>query len=209
MQRQLELLAVLLSAVVFLVLPKPPAAVAPIAAFIVLCMGGWSTYLVAQVRRDPTLLERWGLRPTTNLGPLLRVLGPLAALAVALGVGVAIARGKPLVAEWMWLSLLLYPLWGLVQQWLVQALVVDNVRALTGLGLPGLMALGAVGFGVIHLEHPLLMVATAGLGGVYVALFQRWRNLWPLAACHGWLGSLFYPWVLDLNPIGELMGLLG
>jgi hypothetical protein len=112
------------------------------------------------------------------------------------------------VPELLWLSLLLYPLWGLVQQWLVQALFVDGVRALTGARWPWLLVLGAVGFGAIHLAHPPLVVATGLMGATYVALFQRWRNLWPLAVCHGSLGSLFYPWVLDLNPTAGLVSVL-
>jgi hypothetical protein len=47
------------------------------------------------------------------------------------------------------------------------------------------------------------------MGAVYVALFQRWPNLWPLAVCHGWLGSLFYPWVLDLNPLAAMVAQAG
>ncbi len=204
-QRRLELAGVLVTAVIFVVLPKPPASVWPIAAFIVGCITAWSSYLALQVWRDPRLLDRWGLRAGNELQPLLGVVAPLLAVSVAAGAVVALIRGKPLWADWLWLSLLLYPLWGVVQQWLVQALVVDNVRALLGWSLPACMALGGLGFGIIHLEHPLLVAATGVLGAVYVALFQRYRNLWPLGVCHGWLGSLFYPWVLDRNPLAEII----
>ena len=136
---------------------------------------------------------------------MLRVMVPPLVLLVILGALLAHARGRELVPDYLWLSLLLYPVWGLVQQWLVQALVVDPLRD-WGLGTVGLVLVGAVGFGAVHLAHPPLAVATAVMGGCYVLLFQRWRNLWPLAVCHGWLGSLFYPWVLDRNPLGELIG---
>jgi uncharacterized protein len=206
--RVVELALVAATAAIFVALPKPPAAVLPIALFIPACIAGWGLFLAGRVRRDPALIERWGLRPTASLRPLVSRLAPLLLLLVGGGALVALARGRPLVPEYLWLSLLLYPLWGLIQQWLVQALLVDNVRALTGAGLPALLLLGGIGFGAIHLEHPLLVVATALMGAVYVALFQRWRNLWPLAACHGWLGSLFYPWILDLNPTADLVRLL-
>ena len=91
----------------------------------------------------------------------------------------------------------------LVQQWLVQALVIDNLSVLCRVSLWGLVILGGLGFGLIHIEYPWLVVATGLLGGVYVVLFLWWRNLWPLAVVHGWLGSLFYPWVLGRNPITE------
>ena len=71
-----------------------------------------------------------------------------------------------------------------------------------------LIGMGAVGFGAVHIQYPLLVVATGLMGAVYVYLFQRWRNLWPLALCHGWLGSFFYPWVLDENPTASMIRLI-
>lgn len=203
--RAVELGAVVATGLVFLALPKPPASVVPLAVFIVACMAAWFTYGVVRVRRDPALLDRWGLRPTAHLGPLLAAVVPGVAVAAVGLAGIAWARGSLAVPGHLALSLALYPAWGLVQQWLVQALVVDNVRALTGAPTAVLVALGAVGFGVLHVEHPLLVAATAVLGGIYVALFQRWRNLWPLAVAHGWLGTLFYAWVLDRDPVGDLL----
>lgn len=206
--RKAELAAVALTAGVFVALPKPPAQVAPIAVFIAVCVPGWLGYLAVRLRADPGLADRWGLRPGAHLRPIALRLAPALAVLVAIGAGIAWSRGRPLLPPWLWLSLLLYPVWGLVQQWLVQALFVDNVAALTGARGPWLWALGGVGFGAVHVAHPPLVVATAAMGAVYVALFQRWRNLWPLAACHGWLGSLFYPWVLDLNPVADLLALV-
>lgn len=206
--RQLELAGIGLTAGIFVILPKPPAATLPIAIFIPACVGLWSLYAAARVRAQRRLLERWGLRPNVHLRPLVAILAPLLGGLVLLGLGLAWVLGRSLLPPYLWLSLLLYPLWGLIQQWLVQALFVDNVRALAGASTLWLLGLGAIGFGAIHLAHPPLVVATALMGGVYVALFQRWRNLWPLACCHGWLGSLFYPWVLGINPAEQLVELL-
>lgn len=203
-----EIALVLVTALVFLALPKPPAAILPIALFIPCCIAGWAAFFVWRVRAEPALIERWGLHPLRDLAPLCQILAPVLGILVLIGAGIALVRDKPLLPEYLAVSLLLYPLWGLVQQWLVQALLVDNVRTLTNARLPARMLLGAVGFGAIHLEHPLLVLATAGMGGLYVALFARWRNLWPLAVCHGVLGSLFYPWVLDLNPAADMIALL-
>lgn len=61
---------------------------------------------------------------------------------------------------------------------------------------------------VVRLAHPPLLVGTALLGGLYVVLFQKHRNLWPLGLVHGWLGSLFYPWVLGIDPLGEAIAMV-
>jgi uncharacterized protein len=203
--RIVELGLIGVTGVTFLAIPKPPAAVVPMAAFIVSCMTFWGLYLVVRVYRNRVLLDQWGLRPTRFVRELARFLTPVVVVAVLAGAVYAAATERPLWPAWIGVSLLLYPAWGLVQQWLVQSLLVDNVRALTGARLPWLMVLGAVGFGAVHVAHPKLVVATALVGAVYVWLFQRWRNLWPLAVCHGVLGSFFYPWVLGISPTADIM----
>jgi len=76
------------------------------------------------------------------------------------------------------------------------------------LELAAVMATAGAFVLAVHVAHPSLVVATATMGAVYVYLFQTWRNLMPLAVCHGWLGSLFYPWVLHLNPMADIIGAL-
>jgi membrane protease YdiL (CAAX protease family) len=52
-----------------------------------------------------------------------------------------------------------------------------------------------------------LMLTTFGLGLVYIPLYLRYRNLWPLGLYHGWLGTLFYLWVLGRDPWVETFGI--
>ena len=205
---KIEVGLVVLTALIFAVVPKPPETAVGMAIFIPICIVFWSVFGAWRVRNDPALLDRWGLRPTAHLAALLRILVPLLLLLMAGGVVFAFSQGRDLVPAYLWLSFLMYPLWGLIQQWLVQALLVGNIKELSGAPLPALMALGAIGFGAIHFAHPLLVVATGCLGAVYVFLFQRHPNLFPLAVCHGWLGSLFYPYVLELNPTAAMMAVV-
>ncbi len=200
-----EFALVSITAVIFLGLPKPPGPVEPLAAFIVACILVWGTYLVSRARARR---HEWGLDPSHNLGPILSVVTVPVLLLVAAGAAWAHTNGRPLLPRVLWLSMLLYPLWGFVQQWLVQCLFVDNLRKVAELPRGWLVLIGAVGFGILHVAEPLLWAATTAMGGVYVALFQRYRSLWPLAVLHGWLGSLFYPWVLGRNPMADLVDLL-
>jgi membrane protease YdiL (CAAX protease family) len=85
-----------------------------------------------------------------------------------------------------------------VQQFLVQALLVRNLEG----SLPRywLLLVGSCLFAIVHVPEAPLMVATFGLGLVYVSLHLRHRNLWPLGLCHGCLGTLFYLWILGRDP---------
>ncbi len=209
MRPWIELLTVGLVAIIFVALPKPPGPVWPLASFIAASLVAAAVYVVVRLRSEGRdFLADAGLIPGRNLGPMLWVLVPIVVVAVPLGAGWALWHERELWTASMAWSLLLYPIWGLVQQWVVQRLVVDNVRQLSGAKLPWLVLLGAVGFGVVHLAHPPLLVGTALLGGLYVVLFQKHRNLWPLGLVHGWLGSRFYPWVLGIDPLGEAIAMV-
>ena len=94
---------------------------------------------------------------------------------------------------------LLYPIWALVQQTLVQSILAGNLEEL-GLGRPAVIALGAAAFGLVHLPDLLLAGLAAAVGIAWTWIFLRTRCLLPLALSHGWLAPLVYAWVLERDP---------
>jgi hypothetical protein len=203
MRRWFEIAAVLLSAGLHLV---STLLLGWHGVDVVLLGGGWLGYLVWRAR-TPGALADLGLR-REGLRPCLRDVG--AVLAVGIGVIAAIGAGRgTLVFDAHVLPLLLlYPLWGIVQQLLVLGIVVGNAQAL---GAPHwlLVAIAAPGFAAVHVPDWPLCAATFALGVVCCVLFLRWRNLWPLGVLHGWLGAVFYRWVLDRDPWAELLAAFG
>jgi hypothetical protein len=98
---------------------------------------------------------------------------------------------------------LLYPFWGLLQQFLIQAIVVRNLAPHVSPGI--VVASAAVLSGVMHLPDPALALSTAILGAIFTLIFLRWPNIWALGVCHGWLGVVFYFWVLGRDPWLEIV----
>ena len=96
------------------------------------------------------------------------------------------------------LLVVLYPVWGVAQQFLLQSIFADNLQKLGPLqDRPWLVALStSMLFGAIHWPYPALMVTTALMGLVFTPLFFRHRQVWTLGVLHGVLGGLFYCWVL-------------
>jgi len=174
--------------------------------FIVLASISWIGYVVWQVRRDPTKWKRWGFR-TDNFRQAF--MWP-SVLFVGSGLAMAwygVMTGRVLWQGHMLFLLLLYPLWGILQQFLVQALGVDNLMKLFpqhGLWLG--MSVGVVLFAVVHFPNWLLMLAAGVLACFFIPLYIRDRNLWPLGLYHGWLGTFFYLWVLGRDPWVTVFG---
>lgn len=175
------------------------------AVFIAVALTGWIAYAVWRSRRDPEAPGRWGFRRRGLFATLV------ATSLFASVAGVAMAwvghRRGTLGYESAVLPLfLLYPAWGLVQQSLVQALVAGNLRRSTTWASSTciIVPFCAVLFGLVHMPDWALVAATFTLGLVFTPIYLRWRNLWFLGIYHGWLGALFYVWVLGRNPWAAL-----
>jgi len=153
--------------------------------------------------RDPAARAAWGLQRAG-----LRAASADAAIFVGIGATLcaafAVSRGALVFDLHLLVPLLLYPLWGLAQQFLVLGLVANNLDIL-GLRRPWVLGLTTLGFVAAHIPNWPLCAASAVLGLVSTLLFFRHRNLWPLGAAHGVLAALFYRWVLGRDVWLELL----
>lgn len=174
------------------------------AYYIPVVIGGWGGYVGYRAATEPGFLADAGFT-AESLGPAFRDASLLAGAATAGMVVVGAVQGTLRLDAGVLPLLVLYPAWGLTQQFLVQGLV---TRPLADAGLSGwvVTAVSAVTFGSVHLPNLPLTAATTGLGAAYAALYQRHRNLWPLGLYHGVLGAEFYVWVLGRDPWAELTG---
>ena len=173
--------------------------------FIALVLGCWLTYLAARVRAHPPILAQWGFS-TAHLERSFAATAVVAACVIGVLAWLA-SRSGSLPVHWHMLPLLLlYPLWGLFQQLMVQGILVRPLA----LGVAPVLSRGtavgvaAVLFGAVHLPDTPLAAATAVMGLVFTPLYLRWGNLWPLGLFHGWLGVAFYFWYLGRDPWSEV-----
>ena len=168
--------------------------------FIALASVSWVGYIVWQVRQDPSKWVQWGFQ-TKNLSSSFFLPTVIFVVGVSLMAWYGLANGRVLWQGHILLLLLLYPLWGILQQFLVQTLGVANLMALFPTqGWMVAMPVGIVLFAVIHFPNGLLMLATGLMAALFIPCYLRDRNLWPLGLYHGWLGTFFYLWVLGKDP---------
>jgi membrane protease YdiL (CAAX protease family) len=163
----------------------------------------WIVFVWYRSRQNSNLLRVWGFRLDT-LWPAFRTTTAFSLPMAGAMALVAVIRGTLRFPGHAWILLALYPIWGVVQQLLVQGFLVRNIEGT----IPrfALILVGSCLFAVVHVPEPGLMVATFGMGLVYIPLYLRYRNLWPLGLYHGWLGTLFYLWVLGQDPWVETFG---
>lgn len=176
------------------------------AVYIVAAVAAWIGFVVVTATRRPAVVRDWGFR-RDNVGPAFRVSAAVFVPVMILMAGIAGTRGTLVMSVSLLLTLLLYPAWGLVQQYLVQALLVSNLaKGPFRHHQLWLIAAGGALFSLVHVGNALLMLATAIVGATFVWLYLRYRNLWPLGVFHGWLAALFYMWILERDKLTEIFG---
>lgn len=197
--------------------------------FVVIVVGVWGGYALGHEYHDPGAMRRWGFRPTTAEATATRRQAAAVAVLASTGIlawaGSVAALRATLAGADFWQLLLVCPLWGMAQQWLVLGVGARAVEVLlsspdrgtavnprnarmattaTVGALFGLLHAAALAPGAWAPDVWALAIACAVIGGAWVHIFLSNAALGPLGVVHGLLTTLFHFLVLRTNPLFEL-----
>ena len=177
--------------------------------FVAIAIIFWITYIIYRSKKQPTILKYWGFR-TDNFKSVLKIVLPFGLLAVISFIGLGFYQSTINITWHIIPILILYPLWGTIQQFLLIALTAGNLQDIKGQKLNKAMIifLSALLFGVIHYPYVWLMMATFILAIFYGWIYLTKKNLYVLGLFHGWLGGIFYYTILTRDPFLEMFGKL-
>ena len=172
--------------------------------FIILMFIFWGTYIIFRVKKTADILNRWGFRKDNFHGVLKKVL-PFGLIAIATCFIVGYFQGS-INLHWHLIPILiLYPLFGILQQFLLMALIAGNLQDLNRFSHHTIVLLSSVLFGLLHYPHWWLIAGTFLLALFYSYIFLKERNLYVLGIFHGWLGGIFYYTVVGRDPFMEVL----
>lgn len=175
--------------------------------FIVLSIVGWGGYVWIRYRSDQSILKYWGFR-TDNFREAFRLVLPFGLLAVVSFFAVGYWQDT-LNINWHLIPILItYPIWGVIQQFLVIALVAGNFQDMKSMDWSKMITIviTATLFGAIHYPFYWLIAGTFVLALFYGFVYLRVKNIWLLGLFHGWLGGLFFYTVVNRDPFMEVFG---
>jgi membrane protease YdiL (CAAX protease family) len=175
--------------------------------FVVVAIISWVSYIIYRKKTQQGIIRYWGFR-MDNFRTVLKKILPFGILAVITFFGVGFYKGT-LNINWHIIPILiLYPIWGTIQQFLLIALTAGNLQDINGqkLNKGFIILLSAILFGAIHYPFIWLMIATFALAIFYGWIYLGERNIYVLGLFHGWLGGIFYYTVLERDPFLEMFG---
>jgi membrane protease YdiL (CAAX protease family) len=118
----------------------------------------------------------------------LLLLPMLAAAILLVGIGLYAGslrfNGRQMLEWALWL-----PLWGLMQQYVLQGFVNRRAQHIFGPGWRSVLLVALV-FALLHVPNPWLMAATLAGGFIWAYVYQRAPNLFALALSHGLMSML-------------------
>ncbi|MBN2460664.1 MAG: CPBP family intramembrane metalloprotease [Candidatus Cloacimonetes bacterium] len=165
----------------------------------------WIGFIIFRVIQDPSLLREWGLR-NSSLPRSIRIIIPVTILSILSCIIYGLLTSRALLTWNILPVLILYPVWGIIQQFLLAALLAGNMEILLKNRIPRILIVisTAILFALIHLpEVPLVLVAL-GLGCFTVSVFLKYRNIWTIGIFHGLFATVFYFFVLGIDPWQQL-----
>jgi hypothetical protein len=172
-------------------------------AFTIAAILFWLVFVGIRVHRDRSVLGRWGFRKE-GFWRSVRMLLPFGVVAIIATVGYGLLAGTRLFTWRFFLLLVLYPAWGLVQQFLVVGLLAGNLRK--GRLSPWVIIVAiSLLFAAIHLPSIPLVVAAGLMVAVTVPVYFIAGNLYALGLFHGLIATLAYFFVLGIDPFTDLI----
>ncbi len=170
----------------------------------------WIGFVIYRYKKDANILEYWGFTKT-NFKETFLMLLPLGIISVVLFFIVGNHFGTIIINKNIIPILLLYPIWGVIQQFIVVALVAGNLRDMDGLKISKwtIIILTSVVFAVVHFPFLTLVGGTFLLALVYTTIYLKKKNLYVLGLYHGWLGAIYFYTIVGRDPWAEVFGVLG
>jgi membrane protease YdiL (CAAX protease family) len=164
-------------------------------------------YVVWRLARTPGAARIWGMR-LDNLSSALRAHLTFAAVAALGFVGYGLIFDCLHLPLSFWLTVGIYPVWGIAQQFALQNLLARHLIPV--LRHPAAVALvAALLFSAAHYPQLQLVALTFVAGFFFTLVYLRHPNLWAVGFAHGILGSLAFYIVLGEDPGAEILRALG
>jgi len=167
----------------------------------------WIGYIFIRYKDDKQILQYWGFT-RKDFKETFKIILPFGIFS-AIAFFIIGHYWDTNIMSWHILPLLLlYPIWGTIQQFIIIALIAGNMRDMEQITIPtpAIVLITSIIFSAVHYPFNLLIIGTFLLAILYSIIYLRKKNLYVLGIFHGWLGALFFYTVMKRDPFWEVFG---
>jgi hypothetical protein len=177
--------------------------------FILTIILAWLIYIIYRHKKIKGILSYWGFR-TDNLKTVALIVLPFGIGSILIFFVVGYLQNTINLTWHILPILLIYPIWGTVQQFLMIGLVAGNFQDMNNSPFKKIVIIfmTALLFSAVHFPNYWLIVGTFFLALFYTFVYLKARNVYILGLFHGWLGGLFFYTVVNRDPFIEVFGKL-
>ena len=175
------------------------------AFYIVAVCAFWIIYIWQTHKKYPGVYKYLGFRKANFKKSFLILLVP--ALITIAGIYFYGVETEARFLNWRILPILvLYPLWGLLQQFMIAGLIAGNLQKLESIKLRDslIIIITSMVFALIHAPSLPLMLYVLVMEIIFLLVYFKYHNLWTLGLFHGWVSGLFLYFVLGRDLWKEL-----
>jgi hypothetical protein len=158
----------------------------------------WIGYVYKRYQSDNTILKSWGFQ-LKNFRSSFFFLLPFFVLSCT-GIILYGLYNHTDILNWHVIPvLLLYPVWGLFQQFIMVGLIAGNLKELRNIKFKNyqIILLTSFLFSLVHYPSVFLMIFTFFMELVFIFTYLKWRNLWSLGLYHGVIATFLLFYVLE------------
>ena len=165
----------------------------------------WLGYVVFRYSSDHSILRCWGFKKE-NFGKSLRVLFPFLVISIIITIIYGKLNHIRILNYHVIPVLLLYPVWGIIQQFMLVCILVQNLQktAFFSNRKYRVILLASCLFSLIHYPYPALMIFTFVMEMIFLIAYVKWRNLWAIGIAHGWIATFLLYYALNRDLWTEL-----
>ncbi len=161
----------------------------------------WAGYIFYRYLKDHGILKQWGYTKE-NFGKSMLILLPFVLISIICIIIYVFIKSEIILSWHVLPVLILYPAWGIIQQFMMVNLIACNLQEIRSVRLNNMQSIliTAFIFSLVHHPYILLMIFTFIMEILFLLVFMKWRNLWALGLAHGWIATflLFYALERDL-----------
>ena len=167
----------------------------------------WIGYIFLRKKEMPQILSYWGLTFDNFKKTFLELL-PLAIILSIAFYFIGNKLGTNILNINILPILLIYPIWGIIQQFIMIGIFARNLKGSDQIKLSttGVVFVASLLFAIVHFPFQILVAATFLLAIVYNSLYLKGRNLLVMGIYHGWIGGLFFYTIMGRDPFLEVFG---